>query len=154
MSYTTSKAQSAIGVVLSIGPIVGTATPTYTPIFELTAAPISGRTWTIEEVTNFNSGYSKEYIKTLLDQGKVNLSGNRVSTDPGQVALQAAFLDNANAYLFKLTYPLEAGQSTTGDSETFGALVLDKMPDITMGKTIKMSCSLQITGTVTYTEGA
>ena len=95
----------------------------FTPIFELSGAPISGQKWDIEDTTNFQSGISKEYLKTLLDSGKMALVGNRVSTDAGQTALRAAFLDNANAYGFQLMYPLEPGQTTTGDTEVFNALV-------------------------------
>jgi hypothetical protein len=154
MSYTNSKAQSAIGLIFSIGPVAGTGSPTFTPVFELSAAPVSGQKWDIEDISNFNSGISKEYLKTMLDSGKMALTGNRVSTDAGQVALKAAFLDPASAYLFKVTYPLEAGQTTSGDSEVFAALVESFDDTKQVGKVIKISVSLQRTGAVTFSEGS
>jgi len=219
-TYTNSKAQSAIGVVLGIGAVAGTTVPTgitattasgsagltavsasgalvgmgvsgagipagttviavgsgtitlsanatasatlvaltftlgYTPIFELEAAPISGQKWDVESTTNFQSLSNKEYLKTLLDSGKLALSGNRVSTDAGQTALKAAFLDNANNYGFQLTYPLEKGQVSTGDTEVFNALVESYDTTISVGKVIKISVSLQRTGNPTFTEGS
>jgi hypothetical protein len=222
MTYTTSKAQSTIGLVLSIGPAASTGTPptgvtgsttsastsvtavtntvglaigdsvsgtgipsgatvasfttntitlsiaatatgsavaltfaiAYTPIFELSGVPISGQQWSVEDTTNFQSLSVKEKLKTILDTGKMTLTGNRVSTDTGQAALKAAFLDPSNAYLFQLTYPKETGQVTTGDSETFGALVVSYDVALEVGKVVKITVGLDRTGTPTFTEGA
>jgi len=220
MAYKNSKAQAAIGVVLSIGPsapnytgnpisitgntssgsnviaspsstvglsvgnpisgtgiptgaTIATLTPTFTisesatatatavalsvtpfvPIFEMKQAPVSGQKWDLEDVTNFQSGEFKEFLKTLLDSGKVAVQGNRVSSDPGQVLLKAAFLDTA-AYMFQVALPLAQGQSTTGDTAVFAALVEQYDDTLTVGKAITVSASLQRTGAVTYTEGA
>jgi hypothetical protein len=155
MSYTTSQAQAALGIVISIGPRVGTASPTYVPIFELDAAPTTGFKWDVEMITNFNSpNATKEKLKTLVDPGKVQLSGNRVSGDAGQLALKAAFLDPANAYLFKITYPLTILQTTTGDIDTFNALVTQFDNTRDLGKAMKISVELDRTGAVTFTAGA
>lgn len=148
-TLTLSANATASGTVVAF-----TFTLGYTPIFELSQAPISGYKWDVEDTTNFQSGINKEYLKTLLDGGKLSLTGNRVSTDAGQAALKAAFLDNANAYLFQLTYPLEAGQTTTGDVEAFAALVESLDITLDVGKVVKIAVSLQRTGTITYTEGA
>lgn len=154
MSYTTSKAQAAILIVLSIGPVTGTSSPTFVPIFELSAAPIDGQTWEKEETSNFNSGITKEYLKTMLDSGTMELQGNRVSSDAGQTALRAAFLDPALSYMFTLSYPKAAGQTTSGDMEAFSALVMSMNTEITTGKVIKIKTTLQRTGPVTLTEGS
>lgn len=148
-TLTLSQNATATGTAVALTFALG-----YTPIFELSQAPISGQKWDVEDVSNFQSGIYKEYLKTMLDSGKMALTGNRVSTDAGQTALLAAFEDNANAYLFQLTYPKEPGQTTAGDTETFAALVESYDSTITVAKAIKISVSLQRTGAVTLTEGS
>lgn len=154
VSATGSTLVLSIAATASGTAVALTFTIVYTPIFELSQAPVSGFKWDVEDTTNFNSLSTKEYLKTLLDSGKMALTGNRVSTDAGQVALKAAFLDAANAYLFQITYPLEIGQTTTGDVEAFAALVEQYDYTLDVGKVIKISTSLQRTGAVTFTEGA
>lgn len=145
LSAPATASASAVALTFTLG---------YLPIFELSAAPVSGQKWDIEDTSNFQSGIYKEYLKTMLDDGKMALAGNRVSTDAGQTALKAAFLDPANAYGFQITYPLEAGQTTGGDTEVFNALVESYDETIQVGKVIKISISLQRTGVVTFTEGS
>ena len=148
-SLTISANATATGsaVALSVVPFV--------PIFEMKQAPVSGQKWDLEDITNFQSGTTKEWLKTLLDTGKVTVQGNRISTDPGQALLKAAFLDTA-AYMFQVTLPLAQGQATTGDVALFAALVeqFDDMSTLQVGKAIMVSATLQRTGAVTYTEGS
>jgi len=146
-TFTISENATATGtaVALSITPFI--------PIFEMKEAPVSGQKWNMEDITNFQSGKNMEWLKTLLDSGKVTVQGNRVSTDPGQVALKAAFFDTA-PYMFQITLPLKEGQVTTGDSSVFAALVEQFDEPLSVGKAITVSVTLQRTGAVTYTEGA
>jgi hypothetical protein len=121
---------------------------------EMSQVPLSGYKYDKEEVTNFDSGENKEWIKTLLDGGTVALEGNRVSSDPGQAALYAAFLDPANAYEFLWSYPLANGQVTTGDVVSFAALVEQWDDNLQVGKAIKRKASLQRTGAVSFIVGS
>ena len=144
-TYTGSKAQTGRGAVLSIGGVASaTGTPTWVPIFEVKKTSIKNQ-WDKVERTNFNSGILKEFGKTMLDAGTVSLGGGRVSSDAGQAALNAAFLDGNNAYKFQLTYPLAPGQTTTPDIETFNALVMSAGRDIDTETDIEFSIDLQIT---------
>jgi hypothetical protein len=118
--------------------------PTWVPILEVKKTGIKN-TWDKVERTNFNSGILKEFGKTMLDGGTVSLAGGRVSSDAGQAALNAAFLDGNNAYKFQLTYPLAPGQTTTPDTETFNALVMSSGRDISTEADIEFSVDLQIT---------
>lgn len=146
-SLTLSLAATADGsaVALSVIPFV--------PVFEVSQAPTSGQKWDLEEVTNFNSAQFKEWLKTLLDSGKVAVQGNRVSTDPGQQLLKAAFLDTA-AYMFQITLPLDQDQTTSGDAALYAGLVEQYDDTVTVGKAIKISVSIQRTGAITYTQGS
>lgn len=147
-TLTLSAAATADGSAeaLSVIPFV--------PIMEISESPVSGYKWDMEDITNFDSGKNKEWLKTLLDSGKMAVAGNRVSDDTGQQLLRAAFLDTV-AYMFQLQYPLNVDQETTGDTDVFAALVeqFDSTP-ISVGKAIKISASLQRTGAITFTEGS
>jgi hypothetical protein len=154
MSYMRSKSQVALGVVVAIGPVAGTASPAYIPVFELKQSNRTGQKFGTEEVTNFNSAGVAEKVKTILDPGQWAVSGNRVSSDVGQTALRAAFLDPIGLYMFKLTYDLAPGQTATADVETFNALVTTFDTTVGVGKTVVISTTLDISGPPTFTEGA
>ncbi|GGA80696.1 hypothetical protein GCM10011507_34890 [Edaphobacter acidisoli] len=146
-TLTLSQDATATGsaVALSVVPFV--------PIYEMKQTPVSGQKWDVEDITNFQSGENKEWLKTLLDTGKVALQGNRVSTDPGQTLLKAAFLDQ-RAFMFQIIFPMAQGQTTSGDTVVFAALVEQYDETVTVGKSITVSVSLQRTGQPTYTEGS
>lgn len=156
----TIAAVSGSTITLSAVATAGTGSSeslTVTPwieIEETEQAPVSGYQWDNEQTTNFDSLSNKEWIKTLLDSGKVALQTNRVSSDPGQVLLYGAFLDPNNAYMFQISYPLANGQTTSGDTVVFAALVNGQDDDLTVGKVIKRKSSMQRTGAVTFTEGS
>jgi hypothetical protein len=151
--YVTSESSTGFGAVLSIGPVVGTATPTYTLIGECSEASPSGREWGEEDVTNFQSPIDKEYKKTNRDPGKFKLSGNRVATDAGQIALEAA-MDSLSNYMFKLVFPLSGTQTVSGDTWTFNAGVMSVDPTSVMpDKVIKFGCDLRLSGSRTIVAG-
>lgn len=156
MSYTGSKSQAGRGSALSIGPITGTAgTPTFTVIGEIKSSGISGAQWQTEEVSNFLSGADQEFITTMRNNGTVDISGNRVASDAGQVAVEAAFASGLK-YDFKLVLPIngQAGQTTTGDTYTFSALVESRDISIDTTKAVGWSVKLKISGAVTLVAGS
>jgi hypothetical protein len=140
-----SKSQAGRGTVIAIG-----VTPT--TIGEVKNIKRSGNEWKTEDVSNMStSTRSTEKLATILEQGKVELSGNRVSSDAGQVALDAAF-ETGLASSFLITLPKTATQTTAGDTYAFSAIVLSNAPsDLDVTKTIQFGASLEITGDVTFT---
>jgi hypothetical protein len=155
MSYTRSKSQVALGVIVAIGPRAdAVGTPVFVPIFELKQNNRTGQKFGTEMVTNFNSGGVEEKVKTLLDPGQWAISGNRVSSDAGQIALHAAFLDSTGLYLFQITYDKRPDQVTTADVEAFAALVTSFDTTSGVGKTTTIATTLDISGLPTFTEGA
>lgn len=147
LSTPTTGALSAVALTFTFG---------YTPVFELTNHPFKPAEWDKLEVSNFNSDKAKEYIKGMIDSGTVPIEGNFVWNDPGQVALEAAFNDQSNAYKFQVTLPKQQGQTTTGDSFTFNALVMSYTPlgDFDPKKVVAIKGELQINGLITHTAGS
>ena len=145
MPYTGSKAQAGRGSVLAIG-----ATPT--TIGEVTDSPLHRGEWQFDDVTNFESGSDKETISTIRDNGTDNFKYNRVATDAGQIALEAAYASGALT-AFTLTLPLAAGQTTAGDKYTWNAYVKSLNFSIETTKKIGGEANLMISGPVTYTAG-
>lgn len=149
-TLTISANATATGttVALTVSPFIR--------IGECSAGPVSGQQWDEEDVTNFDSIQPyKEQIKTLLDSGKLDIEFNRVSTDPGQAALQAAFINKA-PFQFMIQLPMNVDQVTTGDSSTFAANVVgyEDTSVLQVGKVIKGKASLHRTGAIAYVEGA
>lgn len=153
MPYTRSQAQAGRASILSIGPTVGTATPTYTPIMEVRSAPRRGAKWDTEDVSNFNSGVDKEFITQMRDNGTLEITGNRVGGDAGQTALKAAF-GTGELYLFTFELPKTTGQTTAGDSWGFNALVESIDYDVDTTKAVTFTCTLKISGLPTETAGS
>lgn len=154
MSYTNSKAIAGRGTQFFIGPVAGTSSPTYTLVGELDDASPTGRAWNTADATNFQSASDEEFITTTRNPGEFDVTGNYVSGDTGQAALLAAH--NAGAlYMFKLQFPLAQGQTTTGDTWTFNALVLNVDPSkITVKDVIKLSAKLKVSGARTVVAGS
>jgi hypothetical protein len=145
MSYAGSQAQSGRGTVIAIG-----ATPT--AIGECSDFPLNRSKWETADVTNFSSGSDGEFIATIRKPGSVNIKGNRVVSDAGQVLVEAAYQSGAIS-AFTVTLPKTVSQSTSGDKYTFNALVLSLDFSIQPTKQIEFSLDLQISGPVTFTAG-
>ncbi len=155
MSYTGSKSQSGRGTKVSIGPRSDvTGAPTYVVFGELKTASRTGSQWATEDVTNFDSGDDMEFRKTIRDNGMLNMAGNRVTGDAGQVAVKAAFDDADGVYLFKVEYPKAPGQITTGDVDTFTAIVESQDFTLEYNKINAFSVKLKISGRVAETVGS
>jgi hypothetical protein len=105
------------------------------------------------DVTNFQSGPDQEFINTIRNNGSLKITGNRVSNDAGQIAVEAAFASGA-VTPFTLALPKTAAQVTTADTYTFSALVESREFDLEVSKEIGFTVSLKISGPVTFTVGA
>ena len=153
MSYTNSQAQTGLGSNISINTGTGT-TPTWTQIFEITSAKMSGRQAKTVDVTNLQST-AAEFITTLVDSGTFDCSGNRVTGDPGQSAVEAAF-SGLLSKQYKITLPKTAAQVSSGDSYTFNAVVQEWAPisDVGTDKAVQFSLKLKISNTITFTAGS
>lgn len=148
LSANTTSALTAAALTFSI---------TMTPVFELTNQPFKPGEWDKLDVSNFNSlNKRKEYIKGMVDSGTVPIEGNSVWNDPGQLALEAAFNDAYNAYQCQVQLPKQQGQTTSGDSFTFNALVMSytTLGDFDPKKVVSIKGELQITGPITHTAGS
>lgn len=153
MSYSKSQAQSGRGTILSIGSTG--ATPTFSVIGEVKTATQSGSQWGTEDVTNFESGNDQEFQTTIRDNGEFSLAGNRVPSDAGQLATEAAFSDGI-IRPFKLQLPINTltGQTSTGDLYTFSALVVSRDFSVEFNKVITFATKLKVSGPVTLTPGS
>ncbi len=156
MAYAGSKAQAGKGSSLSIGGITGAVgTETFVLIGEIKTSGISGAQWGSEDVSNFQSGNDQEFITTTRNNGTIDISGNRISSDAGQVAVETAF-SNGLKYDFKLVLPIntQAGQTSVGDTYTFSALVESRDISIDTTKAIGWSVKLKVSGPVTLVTGS
>lgn len=109
--------------------------------------------WMDDDVTNFESGSDKEIIETIRDNGDVTVSGNRVSGDAGQEAVESAYGAGTKSN-FKLVLPKTPGQVTSGDTYTFSAFVISADFTVTTTKKIDYKVSLKTTGLVVFTAGS
>jgi hypothetical protein len=145
-TYVRSAAQTGAGSSLAIG-----TTPT--TIGEIKSAGISGAQWSTADVTNFQSGLNQEFITTIRNNGSIKITGNRASSDAGQVLVEAAF-QSGLIQPFVLTLDKTPTQTTTGDTYTFSALVESREFDLSVDKEVSWSVSLKISGPVTFTIGS
>ena len=154
MSYTGSKAQAGRGSSLSIGAVTGSGgSETFTLVGEIKTSGITGAQWSTVDTTNFQSGADQEFLTTIRNNGSVRIAGNRVSSDAGQVAVEAAFASGSK-YDWKLQLPLAQGQTTTGDLYTFSALVESREFDVQTTSEISWTVNLKVSGPVTLTTGS
>jgi hypothetical protein len=145
-SYAGSQAQAARGTLLSIGssPVIVGEIRNYGKV---------GGDWANVKVTNSQSGADDEFLNTIRDNGTLELEGNRVSADAGQVAVEAAYQDGLKRP-FTLTLPMTPTQSSHGDSYSFNALVNKRSFDTDITKEISWTVSLKVTGPMTPLPGA
>jgi len=150
MSYTASLATTGNLALFAIK----TGSSTFTNIFEITEASQSGKTNKTADVTNLNST-GEEFIATLLSPGTIDLTMNRVSTDPGQIAVKASF-DAKTVVQYQVTLPELASQTVAGDVITFHALVeeFEDISSVSSTKQLVTKVKLKITGPVVMTAGS
>jgi predicted secreted protein len=156
--YTIASVTSTTALVLTAS--AGTQTgvnysfPAYTPVAELKTLSASGSKNDIEDVTNFDSaGRFKEYIVTLADSGDYSIAGNYITSDNGQNAFRGAF--NAGTVLsYKIILPLQAGQTTAGETWTFKGIVEELDNTVEYSKVISFQAKLKITGAINVVLGS
>lgn len=157
----TASPLIGLGGSLSIGTQGGS--PTYTVVAGVKQCKAPQGKWGTEDVTTLdNSDNTRRFIKTLVDEGEVDVMMLWESADPGQDALATAYgvpsnTANGAAYPFKFALPVDkaGGQTTTGDTYGFNALVTEiGRPEVQVDKSITWSVRLKVTGAVTLTEGS
>ena len=155
MAYTGSKSQAGRGTSFFIGGVTGGTSITFVSVGEVKSSGISGASWGTEDVTNFDSGPDAEFIATIRDNGTIDLAGNRVSSNSGQIAVEAAF-GSGLKYDFKLVLPInaQAGQATLGDTYTFSGLVQSRDFAVDVAKAVSWSSKIKISGAVLLTVGS
>lgn len=146
MTYSSTQAQAGRGSTLGIG-----ATPTM--IGELDQVPFDLPEWATDDATNFESGSDEEFITTIRKSMEFSVTGNRVSADAGQVAVQTAYAAGTLSS-FTLTLPKTPTQSTSGDKYVFNALVLSQSFKIETTKKITFAMKLKTSGPVAFTPGS
>lgn len=146
MTYSSSQAQAGRGSTLSIG-----ATPIM--IGEVKEVPLNRGAWDFIDVTNFESGSDSEQIPTIRKPGTVTMKGNRVSSDAGQVLVEAAYQSGAlNAFVLQL--PKTAAQTTAGDKYAFNAFIKSSSFTDAVTQGIEFSIDLELSGPCTLTVGS
>jgi hypothetical protein len=146
MTYTGSKAQAGRGSVLSIG-----ATPT--EIGECADVPFNRPEWETVDTTNFDSGSDEEQLVTIRKAATFSITGNRVSSDAGQVLAEAAYQSGAlTAFTFVL--PKTPVQTTAGDKYTFNAYVKGSTFKVQPTQKVEFSLNLQTSGPVALVVGS
>lgn len=157
----TASPEIGLGGQLSIGTQGGS--PTYTVINGIKQCKAPAGKWGTEDTTVLGTtGGFRTFVKTLCDEGEVDVSMIWESADTGQEALVTAYgtlsnSTNGGAYPFKLALPvdLSGGQTTTGDTYTFNALVTEfGRPELQPDKVILWSVRLKVTGAVTFAAGS
>jgi hypothetical protein len=145
MAYTGSKSISGLGTILGIG-----ATPT--TIGEVIDITQSGRAMKTDATTNLQSA-AEEFIGTIRNEGAWDVSLNRVASDAGQIALEAAFVAGL-PISFTLTEP-KGSFTTSGPKWVFNAVVTEA-PNWTFSgdKNITGKCKLQVSGAIVQTAGS
>lgn len=145
-----SKAGIGLGTVVSIG---NGATPeVFTPVSELKSIVQSGRQVATEDVTSMESS-AREFIPTLLDSGTWELTGSRIGTDAGQIAMEAA-MNTLAMHNFVIQLPPEATQTTKGDAFAFSALVQEVNYNLAVDKARTFTARLKVSGSITVTAGS
>ena len=148
MPYTGSQAQAGRGSQLSIG-----ASPIL--IGEVKDVPLDRGKWAVVDTTNFESGSDSEQLVTIRKPGSCTFKFNRVSTDAGQTAVEAAY-QSGDLTPFTLTLPInaKAGQTERGDVYTFNAFVISSDFSDQVEQAIEGTVELEISGGCTLTPGA
>jgi predicted secreted protein len=152
MSYTKSGAQKTKGTTLGIDTSTS-GTPTYSVLGEITSIEPSGQQMGTVEVTNMDSA-AKEYLSTIIDSGEFKVTYNRVSSDAGQTAVKTAFA-SGDLKSFQVTLPKASGQTVSGDTFTFDAIVTDyNLSSMAVDKALQVSVTLKISGLITEVAGS
>jgi hypothetical protein len=154
-----AKAQIGLGTLIAIGPVASATggTPTYVTIGQVEDVKFSGASGT--EISFKTLDYpAVQKIRGIVDQGTVDISFVRApgTSDAGQVAAKAAFDDGTGQpYKFQVTLFVGEGQTTSGDVQTFNAIItkFNAIDDISPEKVIEGAMTLSITSVPVITAG-
>jgi predicted secreted protein len=147
-----SQAQKTKGTTLGIN-TSATETPSYSTLGEIVSIEPSGQQMGKVEVTNMDSD-AKEYLSTILDSGEFKVTYNRVSSDTAQTAVKTAFA-NGDLKGFQVMLPKAAGQTTSGDTFTYDAIVTDyNLSAMGVDKALQVSITLTVSGLITEAAGS
>jgi len=147
MPYTGSQAQPGRGSTISIGtsspPVIG----------EVADITLNRGKWDFANTTNLQSGSDEEMLAVIRKAAQMTLKGNRVDTDAGQIAVEAAY-QAGSLQTFVIQLPKTAAQTTIGDKYTFTAYVDSSDFTISPTKQIEFTMQLQTSGAITLTAGS
>ena len=125
---------------------------TYTSISEAKSLAVPQVSREYAEVTSLDStGGFREFKPTLKDGGELALELNYTAA---MMVLAKGYDDNNTLVPFRVTLPLGAGQSTTGDRFEFSAYVTAQVQQGELGTPVMLTLNLRVTGNYTYTQGS
>lgn len=156
---TPSVVSLGIGTLINIGPVVGTPTPVYVPIGQITDVKFSGASATVIKFSTLDGGVAVQKRRGSVDYGTIDITYERKpgTGDPGQVAAKAAFADPlGNPYLFNVTAYVAAGQTTSGDVASFSGIIskYNELTEISTDKTVMGSFTIELSSPITIVAGS
>jgi hypothetical protein len=143
--YTGSKAQAGRGSLLSVG-----TTPV--TVGEVADVPFNRPEWETVDTTNFDSGIDEEQLVTIRRASTFSVTGNRVSNDAGQLAVETAYQSGALTP-FTFTLPKTTAQTTNGDKYAFTAYVKGSNFKASPTGKVEFTLNLHTSGPVVLTPG-
>ena len=153
--YTGTKGQSGNQTQVNIN--TGTVSaPTWTLVGEVSNFTQSGSQNKSEDATNLQST-AEEFVPTILSPGKFAGQMSRISGDPGQTAVLAAFTSVPPSLVqFQVQLPKSSTQTTKGDQFVFTAMVeeFNDLGDVKPTTIVKTAFSLKISGPIQRTQGS
>ena len=139
-SFAVDIDTTGLTITIDVGVTSGTPTD-WTQVKELKAIKPSGASSTKIDVTDLDST-AKEYRTGIVDHGTFSSEINVLETDPGQIAVLAAF-NASSTNNYKVVTP--------GKTRTFNATCLKwpTTPDVAVDQVQIGTAEFQISGTVT-----
>lgn len=123
---------------------------TYQEVPEAKSIPVPQTSQEYPEVTSLDSpGGFREYLAGLKDAGELSFQAGYTSA--GYTLIDG--LEGVNAY-WRVTFPLAAGQSTTGDVFTFRGFPTPAVDAGDVGAPVNMDVTVRVTGQPTFAAGA
>jgi hypothetical protein len=156
---TPSVTSLGLGTLIGIGPAVGTTTPTYVTIGQITDAKFSGASATVIKFSTLDGGLGVQKRRGSIDYGTIDLTYERKpgAGDAGQIAAKAAFADpTGQAYMFNAALFAAAGETTSGDIATFTGIIskLNELTDLSPDKNIEGAITIELSSPMVITPGS
>lgn len=142
MSYTNSQAFVGRGSVLQIGS-GGSSPYTFEQVAEVKKIQFSGTKVDLTDVTNFQSGFFREWLPTLADSGELNFEAHLIPGDASQQHLLNYF-NNATLLPVQIVLPNGLGVFA------FNAFVTAFDRDIPLDKEVMITGKFKITGQIQF----